>query len=499
MKKFLKRSLIGLGIAVIAAFLVWLGFFITDQITLKRSVVLDRYDGETVFGYEEGNLKRDLTKEEAKEDFEWYHDVALEVHPKLQDEGQRDHFLEAYRDVLEELTQEIDQSPEKSISVDRFSMHLSKLAASVGDAHTYVRYLRGIDSEEPVLRLPMEFKALSDGIVVSTVYKEYITEDYEGVERGMSVLAVNGKELSEYKEKVYPYFSAENDQWRDYMVSYYLPYAYFNNYFNDAGDKGFVELTLKDTEGTQYTYDLPYVAVKQNESIGDKRELYGYKFVDDAKTGVFWLDTCDYTDDYLNTVDEFFKAVKEKGAQKVVVDIRENTGGSSMVVWPFLKYLGVTKTKDYDASIRYSGTIIKRRHITMMNRFLRTLRKITSLGNLYLAKAPYPENIFNGDLFVLVSGKTFSSGNYFAVMLSDNNLAKTVGTKTGNEPSAYGDPMVFTCKNSHLRFYISYKRFIRPDKSKDPAITLTPDVKIPYTVDDFQKGKDPQLEWINNQ
>ena len=315
----------------------------------------------------------------------------------------------------------------------------------------------------------------------------------------MAVLAINGMDLSEYKDKVYPYFSAENDQWRDYMVSYYLPYAYFNNYFNDAGEKESIQLTLRDAEGEQHTYVLPYIDIKQNEIDDNKRELYGYEIIEDAKTGLFWLDTCDYTDDYLRIVDEFFKEVNEKGIQKVVVDIRENTGGSSMVVWPFLKYLGVTKTKDFDASIRYSGTTIKRRHITMMNRFLRALRKITSLGNLYLEKAPYPENIFNGDLYVMVSGKTFSSGNYFAVMLSDNNLAKTVGTPTGNEPSAYGDPIVFTCKNSQLKFYISYKRFIRPDQSKDPALTLTPDVLIPYTVADFQNGQDPQLGWIYKQ
>ena len=499
MKKFLKRSLIGLGIIVIAAFLVWLGFFITDQITLNRSEVLNRYDGETVFGYEEGNLKRDLTKEEAIEDLEWYKEVALEVHPKLQGIHERGMFLDSYKIVLEELTQEIDQSLEKSISVDRFSMHVSKLAASIGDAHTYVRYLRGIDSEEPVLRLPLEFKALSDGLVVSSVYKDYFTEAYEGIGKGMEVIAINGQELSEYKEAVYPYFSAENDVWRDYMMSYYLPYAYFNNFFADTDDNNFIQLTLRNAEGEQYTYVLPYIDIKQNEIDDNNRELYGYEIIEDAKTGLFWLDTCDYTDDYLNAVDEFFKAVNEQGVQKVVVDIRENTGGSSMVVWPFLKYLGVTKTKDFDASIRYSGTTIKRRHITMMNRFLRTLRKITSLGNLYLAKAPYSENIFNGELYVVVSGKTFSSGNYFAVMLSDNNLAKTVGTPTGNEPSAYGDPIVFTCKNSQLKFYISYKRFIRPDQSKDPALTLTPDVLIPYTVADFQNGQDPQLGWIYKQ
>ena len=499
MKKFLKRSLIGLGIIVIAAFLVWLGFFITDQITLKRSEVLNLYKGETVFGYEEGNLKRDLTKEEAFEDLQWYKAVALEVHPKLQGIHEKEMFLDSHERVLADLTKEIDQSGGNTISVEHFSMHLSKLAASIGDAHTYVRYLNGINEDEEVLRLPFEFKALSDGLVISAVEQEYFTKAYEGIEKGMAVIAVNGKKLTDYKEEVFPYFSAENDPWREYLLSYYLPYAYFNNYFNQTGEEEAVQLTLENAEGKQVTYDLEYVEMKREESTIEKRKSYGYELFDDSKTGLFCLDTCHYTDDYLNAVNEFFIEVNEKGIQKVVVDIRENTGGSSMVVWPFLKYLGVSKTKDFDASIMYSGTTIKRRHITMMNRFLRTLRKITSLGNLYLAKAPYPENIFTGDLYVLVSGKTFSSGNYFAVMLSDNNLAKTVGTNTGNEPSAYGDPIVFTCKNSQLRFYISYKRFLRPDQSKDPALTLTPDVVIPFTVTDFQKGKDPQLEWINNQ
>src|SRR6056297_1237001 len=187
MKKFLKILLIILIVIAVVAFLTWLTFFIIDAITLNRSNVLNRYNGETVFGYEEGNLKRDLTKEEAIEDLEWVKEVALEVHPKLQGVHERGMFLDNYEIVLEALIQEIDQSPEKTMPVDHFSMHLSKLAASIEDAHTYVRYLRGIDSEEPVLRLPLEFKVLSDGIVVSTVYKDYFTGDYEGVERGMSI------------------------------------------------------------------------------------------------------------------------------------------------------------------------------------------------------------------------------------------------------------------------------------------------------------------------
>ena len=205
MKKVLKRGFLILGIIAIAALLIWLIFFITDSITLSRSVVLNRYDGETVFGYKEGIIQRDLTKEEALEDLSWYKDVALEVHLKLQNEKERGQFLEAYESVFTDLSREIDRSAEKRIPVDRFAMHLSKLAAVIGDAHTYVRYLNGINEDEEVLRLPFEFKALSDGLVISAVEQEYFTKAYEGIEKGMAVIAVNGKNLTEYKEEVFPF------------------------------------------------------------------------------------------------------------------------------------------------------------------------------------------------------------------------------------------------------------------------------------------------------
>ncbi len=499
MKKVLKRGFLILGIIAIAALLIWLIFFITDTITLSRSDVLNRYDGETVFGYKEGIIQRDLTKEEALEDLSWYKDVALEVHLKLQNEKERGQFLEAYESVFTDLSREIDRSAEKRIPVDRFAMHLSKLAAVIGDAHTYVRYIKGIGEEESLLRLPLEFKSLSDGLVISAVYEAFSTDDYKDIQEGMAVTAINDKALKEYKEQAYPYFSAENSQWQDYLLSNYLPYAYFNNYLDASGETDSIRLTLQNTEGEHYSLELPYVLMERKTEHPEKRESYGSEFLTDSQTALFWLDSCRYTDDYLNAVDQFFEGVKERNIEKVVVDIRENTGGSSMVVWPFLKYLGVEKTKDYDADIRYCGTTIKRCHITTMNRFLRSLRKLVSLGNLYLDKPDYPDNIFDGDFYVLVSGKTFSSGNYFATMLSDNNLAKTVGTPTGNAPSAYGDPIVFTSKNAQLPFYISYKRFVRPDETKDPATELTPDVSVPYTVSDYQNRTDPQLNWIINQ
>ena len=75
---------------------------------------------------------------------------------------------------------------------------------------------------------------------------------------------------------------------------------------------------------------------------------------------------------------------------------------------------------------------------------------------------------FRGQLFVLTSKATFSSGNWFGVIVRDNQLGKIVGEPTGNAPSSFGDVLSFTLPRSGLGFTLSYKQWIRPDPSRDP-------------------------------
>ncbi|MBI1853965.1 MAG: hypothetical protein HYR85_26810 [Planctomycetes bacterium] len=107
--------------------------------------------------------------------------------------------------------------------------------------------------------------------------------------------------------------------------------------------------------------------------------------------------------------------------------------------------------------------------------------------------------LYRGKLDVLTGPHTFSSGNWFAVIVHDNKLGRIIGEPTGNAPSSYGDIVSFTLPKSGLSFTLSYKRWIRPDPSLDPVDALVPDVLVVRTREHVRDGADPVLDYVRNE
>jgi hypothetical protein len=99
-------------------------------------------------------------------------------------------------------------------------------------------------------------------------------------------------------------------------------------------------------------------------------------------------------------------------------------------------------------------------------------------------------------MFVITGPITFSSANWIAGTIRDNQLGQTLGEPTGNAPSSFGNVKSVVTPNTGLRFQISQTLWIRPDISLDPANSLEVNVFIPTTVNDAQLGRDPTLEWL---
>ncbi|HPE68980.1 MAG TPA: S41 family peptidase [Thermotogota bacterium] len=486
MRKSWKKGVLVLGI-LLAVFLVFFGsLWVTDRITLHASEALKRYEGELLF-FPEGKIPpATLTFPQAQEDLEWFAALLKETHPAL-----------GSKDERERLERGLPKIPEQPVTVEDFSFLLSGFAAQLDDAHTAVRFFRSYPNDYPMERVPMEFQALSDGIVVSRVLPGWQqAEGQPPVEIGMKLLSIQGKAVDQWKEESFPHFSAENTQWKEFQLALSLSYGYFLDQYLPTAQATSLLFTFQNAQGQVLDVNVPKQKIPQTTFLELHRPPWGFEIQKEHDLGYFWLDSCAYTEEYLASVDAFFQAVKQHNVSKIAVDLRSNTGGDSMVAWPFLQYMGIKKTRDFSTRVKYSATTIKTRHITAANHFLRNLRELVSLGNLYLEPPKYPENIFEGEVFLLVSGQTFSSGNFFPVLFSDNHLATIVGEPTGNEPSAYGNILTFFLPNSHIPVYISYKKFTRPDPSRDPAKQLDPDVLLPWTVEQYQQGIDPQLEWV---
>lgn len=184
-----------------------------------------------------------------------------------------------------------------------------------------------------------------------------------------------------------------------------------------------------------------------------------YKIDQEDSVGIFTLNQCYFNKEYRDTVDNFFADVTKNNIKNIIVDLRENTGGNSYVVYYFATYLKNLENAN-----------VKKIEI-------RTENGIEEIENKYasdnIKKMKSDKNLFDGRIFILTSNLTFSSGIMFALEFSDNNLATIVGEVPGVSPTSYGDTSYcgYIISNSKLEFY-------RIDDKKGPD-RLISDVQIP--------------------
>ena len=101
-----------------------------------------------------------------------------------------------------------------------------------------------------------------------------------------------------------------------------------------------------------------------------------------------------------------------------------------------------------------------------------------------------------GGLFVLTGPGTFSAATVNALDLRTEANATLVGSPTGMRPTHYGEPAVFRLPNSG--FLISYStHYYRFGAATDSAVI--PDQHIEPTWAEFRAGRDPVMEWIQDQ
>lgn len=200
---------------------------------------------------------------------------------------------------------------------------------------------------------------------------------------------------------------------------------------------------------------LQFKEPEQKEAI----KPVSFEINEDKSLGIFTLNVCTLSEEYKNSLKEFFTEVKNKNIKNVAIDLRSNGGGNSEVIGEFIKYLDVDSYNDYVTKTRYMFKIIGNNSAVTKNN-------------------KYKDLTYSGKLYTLTSTRTFSSAMMFTVVLADNNLAEVIGEPAGNKPTSYGDILQFQLPNSKLMFTTTFKLFSRPDSLKDSEEAQIPDYKV---------------------
>ncbi|HHX74772.1 MAG TPA: hypothetical protein GX699_07700 [Firmicutes bacterium] len=394
----------------------------------------DPYRGTVATFRPTERLKTVLSASQAVEDLDYLVQRLAERHPACIN-GLPDKVHSAY----EQEREKIALSPE--VPVLALWQSAARILNSLGDAHTTV----GVNYENGV-RLPLSFTSKKDALLCSG-------GEYEGY----TVIEIGGVPIGDLYERFLAQFSYELEAWAHHSFASRLNRSEYLS-FVGVNTRGEVPLVLESPGGG----DRITVAYELRENViadtGRAAPGFEYSFHQPAGVGIFTLRKCVYDEQYKAGLQEFFTKVQEQNIRSVIVDVRGNPGGNSLVAREFIRYLPAEDYLAGTSEVRLGPILWKNKPQTQKN---------VQLPPLFL-----------GDVYVLTGTDTFSAAMDFAVLISDNGLGLVIGESPGNMPSSYGDILRFQTPNAGLVFTVSYKHFVRPDSSKSDR-PLLPDVAVP--------------------
>ncbi len=409
-----------------------------------------------------------LSVEKMTEDFEYTIGVLGNVHPQTY-RG----FSQEQKQLIESLRAKVTEPMEAR----KFYFIINELFFSFKDGHTRLYSMKSNQNRF----VDAELVWLQDGL--------YVRSAGDKLKQGDKVIAIGNKSTSQLLRKLEHIIPAENLHYIRYKAGIGLTREALLSYLNLIQDNS-IKYTVQ-RNGNEVELNMPLTNKSKITSKQTSRPWVRFEIDEKLSLGILTLDKCIYNDEYKNKLMEFFAEVKKHNIQHVAVDVRKNGGGNSQVIDEFLSYLDINKYKRFSMEVRYSKATKEQRNTPKDKGYDKPLFRFNTRSN---QKCPNTELIFNGKLYVLVSAETFSSGNWFAVIVKDNELGTVIGEPTGNQPTSYGDVLSFQMLNTGFSFICSYKKWIRPDTGNDPEDALYPDVTAYTTIEDILENKDTQVE-----
>jgi len=267
-----------------------------------------------------------------------------------------------------------------------------------------------------------------------------------------------GIEVETIYEAIDKMFPAENEMAQAINRYNYVDGKNFLSYVGAEIIDDKISVAFSDgTEGVFGFYNPSEVVGKTQEE-----DYTGNRWYMDGDIFVVDFNTCSDDEELRGIASQLSKKVEE-GCTKVIIDVRENGGGSSNACERLLEAMDM-KAPQYDMVIRYSEDAKEQRGYLRSNGMYRWNAKSDGKTN---------ENI---DLVILCDRYTFSSATMMCVYVRDGKLGTLIGEPSSNMPNAYGDILYFVLPNSHLYGTVSHKQFIRPDETNNERM-LVPEIQ----------------------
>lgn len=364
---------------------------------------------------------------------------------------------------VNELHEAIPSLPEHVIIT-----RLVQLVARCNDAHTLVDW-----SATTFRRYPLQLQALLDQNGNEGAYVTAVTTETQASNRGAvgykralgaRLVRIGDTPIEVAGLAVAALISTENAQWIRARISAFITIPEFLHALGLLPEMERGRFTFEDAQRQQF--ELEFKPLARNVAVNwltapflrrgsaplrstrPASVFYWYEYLAAQRTVYFQYNRCAELPGVplAGFIQELLNFIDSNPVDRLVVDLRGNTGGNSALLQPFINGI---------------------RARPLLNQV--------------------------GRLFVLIDRATFSSGMLNAFDLQTRTNATLAGEATGGKPNGYGEVRDFFLPNSNLRVVHSTRLFqIVPG---NPS-SLFPSLTVELAIEDYLAGRDAVLERV---
>ena len=461
-------------------------------------------------------------------DYDYFFSQLEQIHPDPYSAfGGKDGFDKAVKQLREELANR------DSLTLNEMQVEVTKLISALHDGHTYIGYDKAPKKVEDQW-VPLKFKVIPDGIIVNGY-----TPELESL-KGAMLCEVEGEPLESVLDRLDKLVVSENR------------YGLMGNACRNIGNtntlrqlfptfnKEQVSMKFHMVNGKDTLVSLPFypngpfweniVWTSTDERFPHNN--FEYHFVDDSKQTMVMCINSVVSADIPNlesyglksnviVADVFAKMLREMKAAnspRLIIDLRGNHGGWTMIMYAALYELYGKRFMDTDLGMHFATKVsdgwLKKNNMTLeqlnqyrgtslkMGDFIEQSSSISSFdwfmcADKSILEAQHGEPIYTPEeIYVVTDVQTFSSAFHTAYMLWKMG-AKVVGVTSGQAPNTFMEVTRFKLPNTGLECSASNSLQSCFPTDHPMAKAFTPDIQLSY--DDYRQfdfSKDAELLFI---
>lgn len=423
------------------------------------------------------------------------------------------------------------------LTPNQFYFRLAPVVASINEGHLRLRPLpkRYSKAEQKLLKTKKPLFAMMDYKVIGD--KLFVKENKQNVgdiKPGTEIIKINDDNVADLINKYNKLYSSDgaNKTFQKYFInlSFFNFYTLENGYLDSArlqtkfnGNIDQVTIRRQKKSDGELKADKTPPKVSQEQRVQDYDASTGLynrslKFLD-ADSSIAYIRVKSFSASYSKKFyRQSFDRIAKAHAQYLVLDIRDNLGGSLSEINNLYSYLSdkeFTLIKSPEMTSKTSGmhqNYFRGQSILggifssvgypffLAGNYLMSSRK----DNKYYfrdfsAKPSKPKNnAFHGKIYVLVNGASFSASSIISAKLKYEKRAVIVGEETGgaNDGTVAGVNNTVTLPNSRLTLPIGLF-LIRPNiEFEDRKRGVMPDHELDPGFDIILESGDKTLDWV---